>query len=219
MKTKTAWFMSFLFALALTLSACGNATSATSSQAGSSAASSQADSSAASATSDSSAASAQADTSATSSTTATPSAATNGKKYIYLAGPFFNDEELKNVEFAESILEKKGYQFFSPRRQSYDSEPGTKEWAYDISETDRSQIENADVVVALYYGNDSDSGTAWECGYAAAIGKPIVLVHAKRDGDSNLMMHCGATTNIYLDQLADFDFEAMPVYEYEGTMI
>ena len=215
MKTKTAWFMSFLFALALALSACGNATSAT---ADSSATSSQADTSAASATSDTSAASAQADTSATSSQ-ATPSAATNGKKYIYLAGPFFNDEELKNVELAESVLEKKGYQFFSPRRQSYDSEPGTKEWAYDIFETDRSQIENADVVVALYYGNDSDSGTAWECGYAAAIGKPIVLVHAKRDGDSNLMMHCGATTNIYLDQLADFDFEAMPVYEYEGTMI
>ena len=127
-------------ALIFALSACGNATSA------------------ASATSDTSAASAQADTSATSSTTATPSAATNGKKYIYLAGPFFNDEELKNVELAESILEKKGYQFFSPRRQSYDSEPGTKEWAYDIFETDRSQIENADVVVALYYGNDSDSG-------------------------------------------------------------
>ncbi len=34
---------------------------------------------------------------------------------IYLAGPFFNDEELKNIERAENILMSRGFSVFSPR--------------------------------------------------------------------------------------------------------
>ena len=140
-------------------------------------------------------------------------------KRVYLAGPFFNDEEVKNIELAESVCKEKGLEYFSPMRNSVDSEPGTSEWAKKIFEVDKEEIGKADVVVAMYYGNNSDSGTAWECGYASAIGKPVVLVHTHRDSDSNLMMHCGATTNIYLDELADYDFTTMPVYEYKGKMI
>ena len=139
-------------------------------------------------------------------------------RQVYLAGPFFNDTEIRNVEYAERILEQKGLSYFSPMRHSVDAEPGTPEWARKIYEMDVREIEKADVVVALYYGSNSDTGTAWECGYAAAIGKPVVLVHTEKDGDSNLMMHCGCTTNIYLEDLAAFDLDAMPVFEYTGKM-
>ena len=103
-------------------------------------------------------------------------------------------------------------------RHSVDAENGTLDWAYKIFEMDQSEIQKADAVVAVYYGSDSDSGTAWECGYAAAIGKPVILVHANSDGDSNLMMHCGAATNIYLEDLSSYDFNIMPVFEYNGKM-
>ena len=139
--------------------------------------------------------------------------------YVYLAGPFFDDTEIANIEYAESVLESRGIEFFSPMRHEVDSEPGTTEWAYDIFEMDKEEISKADCVVALYYGNDSDSGTAWECGYAAAIGVPVVLVHVDKGQDSNLMMHCGAYSNIYLEDLETYDFETMPVYEYEGDML
>ena len=119
-------------------------------------------------------------------------------KQVYLAGPFFNDTEIRNVEYAERILEQKGLSYFSPMRHSVDAEPGTTEWARKIYEMDVREIEKAD---------------------AAAIGKPVVLVHAEKDGDSNLMMHCGCTTNIYLEDLAAFDLDAMPVFEYTGKMI
>ena len=76
----------------------------------------------------------------------------------------------------------------------------------------------ADLVVALYYGNVSDSGTAWECGYAYAKGVPVVLVHVNGDADSNLMMHVGCATNISLGDLETFDFERLPRFEYEGEM-
>ena len=79
---------------------------------------------------------------------------------VYLAGPFFNEEEIKNVEYLESILEDHGFSYFSPMRHSVDAEPGTTEWSDQIFEMDRSEINKADFVVALYYGNNSDSGTA-----------------------------------------------------------
>lgn len=46
-----------------------------------------------------------------------------------------------------------------------------------------------------------------------------MLVHTNRDNVSNLMMHCGATTNIYLDKLANYDFATMPAREHEGKMM
>lgn len=139
-------------------------------------------------------------------------------KRIYLAGPFFNEEEIKNIEYAETVLRKKGVSIFSPMRHKAEGEPGTPEWARRIFEMDREEIVKSDAVIALYYGNSGDTGTAWECGYASATGKPVVLVHVKRDSDSNIMMHCGCATNIYLEDLKDYDFDAMPVYEYTGKM-
>ena len=84
---------------------------------------------------------------------------------------------------------------------------------------DTDEIEKADAVVAMYYGGYSDTGTAWECGYATGIGKPVILVHIYRDGDSNLMLNCGSITNIYLDELKDYVFSTLPVFEYEGPMV
>lgn len=138
--------------------------------------------------------------------------------YVYLAGPFFNETEVANIEYAESVLEKNGFSYFSPMRHDVDEEHGTPEWADKIFEMDRREIEKADFVVAIYYGSYSDTGTAWECGYATAIGKPVILVHAEEDGDSNLMLHSSSATNIYLDELETYDFKNMPSYEYDGEM-
>lgn len=138
--------------------------------------------------------------------------------YIYLASPFFNETEIKNIEYAESVFNERGLSYFSPMRHTVDDEPGTNKWAYKLFEMDRSEIDKADVVVALYYGNYGDTGTAWECGYAVANGKPVVLVHIDENESSNLMLHCSCTTNIYLKDLKDFDFKAMPKFEFEGKM-
>ena len=140
------------------------------------------------------------------------------RKNVYLAGPFFNERQIKNIEFAEKVLAQKGFAFFSPMRHGADTPAGTPEWARQIFAKDRSEIDRADLIVALYDGSDSDSGTAWECGYAFACGKPVLLVHTDREKDSNLMMHCGCASNIYLDELETYDFDAMPAREYTGVM-
>ena len=90
---------------------------------------------------------------------------------------------------------------------------------HKLFEMDRAAIEDADALVVLYYGNYSDTGTAWECGYAFAKGKPVILVYVDADADSNLMMHCGCRANISLQDLKDYDFDTMPRSEYEGKML
>ena len=142
----------------------------------------------------------------------------NNVKRVYLAGPFFNEAEIRNIEYAESVLKKKGLPFFSPMRQKYEEEINTTKWARRVFEDDKEAILKSDIVVALYYGSNGDTGTAWECGFSFANSIPVVLVHVNPEGDSNLMMHCSCATNIYLKDLEDFDFNSMPAYDYKGKM-
>lgn len=137
---------------------------------------------------------------------------------IYLASPFFNDEELKNVKQAEEILLARGFELFSPRlNEVRDETLGSPKWSKETFLKDRRFIDWADIVVMLYYGSYSDSGTAWECGYAFGTNTPVVVVHL---GDvSNLMVHEGCHTNINMEELKTFDFEKLPRKPYEGKMM
>lgn len=137
---------------------------------------------------------------------------------IYLASPFFNNEELKNVKKAEEILMKRGFQVFSPRLNEVRTDENTQSalWSKETFMNDRRFIDWADAVVMLYYGGYSDSGTAWECGYAYGTHTPVVVVHL--GNDSNLMVHEGSHSNIKLEDLATYDFEKMPSLPYNGKM-
>ncbi len=137
---------------------------------------------------------------------------------IYLAGPFFNGEELKNIEKAENILMSRGFSVFSPRLNEIETKGSSQQswWSKETFLNDKRFIDWADCVVMLYYGGYSDSGTAWECGYAYGTNKPVVVVHLGKD--SNLMIHEGCHTNISLDELEEYDFEMMPAKPYRGKM-
>lgn len=137
---------------------------------------------------------------------------------IYLASPFFNNEELKNVKKAEEILMKRGFQVFSPRLNEVRTDENTQSalWSKETFMNDRRFIDWADAVVMLYYGGYSDSGTAWECGYAYGTHTPVVVVHL--GNDSNLMVHEGSHSNIQLEDLATYDFDKMPSLPYNGKM-
>ena len=137
---------------------------------------------------------------------------------IYLASPFFNDEELKNVETAEKILMSRGFDVFSPRLNEIRTDENTKQswWSKETFMNDKKFIDWADVVVMLYYGGYSDSGTAWECGYAYGTNTPVIVVHLGED--SNLMVHEGCHSNITLSDLENYDFNMMPAKSSKGKM-
>ena len=137
---------------------------------------------------------------------------------IYLASPFFNDKELENVKLAEKILTERGFSLFSPRLNEVRTDENTQKswWSKENFINDKKFIDWADVVIMLYYGGYSDSGTAWECGYAYGTNTPVVVVQLGED--SNLMVHEGCHSNITLEELKTYDFEMLPAKPYNGKM-
>lgn len=137
---------------------------------------------------------------------------------IYLASPFFNEKELENVKIAEKILTERGFSLFSPRHNEVRTDENTQQswWSKETFMNDKKFIDWADVVVMLYYGGYSDSGTAWECGYAYGTNTPVVVVQLGED--SNLMVHEGCHSNITLEELKTYDFEMLPAKPYKGKM-
>jgi nucleoside 2-deoxyribosyltransferase len=99
---------------------------------------------------------------------------------LYLAGPLFTTPEREwNVRLAER-LEAAGHAVYLPQ-----AHPAPEPTAAAIFAKDLEGIDWADGIVAIMDGTDPDSGTCWECGYAYAKGKPVVLFRSdmRRPGD------------------------------------
>lgn len=155
------------------------------------------------------------------------------KKKIYIASPFFNEEQLTRVKLVEQALDNNPFvdQYFSPRQEQLTHLPlGSKAWSNAVFTNDVNNIDWADVVVAVHdfdgettlHGSQHghvDSGTAFELGYAYATGKPVVLIHEK-GGIVNLML--SESSHAYLTKAVDveeYNFITMPHSEYTGTVI
>ena len=65
------------------------------------------------------------------------------------------------------------------------------DWAKMVFEEDVKAIRACDEVWCVYYGLYSDSGTAWECGFAYALGKRVHLVD-QSNNEVSLMIINGA---------------------------
>jgi len=113
---------------------------------------------------------------------------------IYLAGPLFTlAEQTFNAALAR-FLEGEGFEVWLPQEH----EPRSNA-AKAIFQMDVAALDWADMVVACMDGPDPDSGTAWECGYAYAKGKPVVCFRTdfRISGDTK-----GAPYNLMLSESA-----------------
>lgn len=99
------------------------------------------------------------------------------KQKVYLAGPFFNERETALIEeFAARLREE--YEVFVPMEHTAEGDVphGSFAWGREIYDIDVAGLRDADFVIALDHGFTSDAGTAWETGYARALGKPSYIV-------------------------------------------
>lgn len=126
---------------------------------------------------------------------------------IYLASPFFNEEELANVKAIETALRSQGHTVFSPREEQIpELEFGSFEWRTNVFRNDVNHIKWADAVVGIIRDNYDDTGTAWELGFAYAIGTPVYLFNPTGN-IINLML----TDSLHgyfenVDELLEYDF-------------
>ena len=137
---------------------------------------------------------------------------------IYLCAPFFSEAEITAVKRVEEILTTKGLDFWSPRLNQFENlETGSSEWSLRTYYNDKQAMDFCDVLVGIYHGNYSDSGSAFEMGYFVGNNKPIILLHL--GSDSNLMCHEGALANLMsYEDLEAYDFTELKSIQYTGKM-
>ena len=123
---------------------------------------------------------------------------------IYLASPFFSEKELiVYKEVIELLRNLRETDVFVPMEHKIpgDMEMPNHIWAKKVFDADCEALHESDYVFVLNFGMYSDSGTAWEAGYAYALGKKVYQVYCGKECEYSLMMMNGCTHIITLDDL------------------
>ena len=122
---------------------------------------------------------------------------------IYLAGPVVADDGVKSL--VSAVYDKLSGTFntiYRPGLHKVPNEWGItmQMWGQCVFTMDVLAIDDCDWVVLCNFGRSGASaGTAWECGYAFAKGKKILVVNMPGSKDSSLMI-TGCAANV-----VDFD--------------
>lgn len=112
---------------------------------------------------------------------------------IYIAGPFFTDEERTFLKIViESVKETfPNEKLFIPMEHFIPNGENlsNNEWAEAVFKMDVEALNKCDRVIAAYLGLYSDTGTAWEIGYAYAKGIPVTLILSSEalEGEVSIM--------------------------------
>ena len=114
------------------------------------------------------------------------------KKRLYIAGPFSTPDEKKELTRMIDALKQEcegaksfdmDIELYIPMEFSveddFQKEDGTwnlpnQEWARQVYDNDIKELKKCDAMVCMYTGHRGTTGTAFESGYAKALGKPII---------------------------------------------
>ena len=105
---------------------------------------------------------------------------------VYLAGPFFNQEQIEVQDRVEKLAEKAKLDYFSPRLRCLcapDASFAQRKYTFDMNV---NAIELADLVIARI--DDFDPGTMWEIGYAYRSKRPVYAYTTVPGRGLNLML-------------------------------
>lgn len=123
---------------------------------------------------------------------------------VYIAAPFFNEEQLSLVKQIESTLDEAEIEYFSPRLGGVikDMTEEEKKIHMDgIFESNVEMLQWANCVIAVI--DDYDAGTMWEMGYFYHKGlmnieeeSPIITMTNKKYG-LNIMLRNSVDAHLY----------------------
>lgn len=110
-------------------------------------------------------------------------------KKIYLAGPFFSNQEIQWVEHVSERLENARFIVLSPSKENgFITKDTSFEQRKNIFQSDLDLLNSCDTVVALL--DHDDPGTCFEIGYAFKKGIPVYGIKTSQT-DLNNMIHFG----------------------------
>lgn len=138
------------------------------------------------------------------------------KTKVYIAGPFFKEGERERLEQLREFFNNDeffdDYEFFFPMDHFIPGgeEMSNGEWAWNVFEMDTKALVDSDLVIAVYDGHYSDTGTGWELGYAYGLGIPTLLLCTDLERDNSIMPMVAANKIYQFDKFVKgeyFDFE------------
>lgn len=91
---------------------------------------------------------------------------------IYVAGPLCGKQERKFVEIIAKLVESLGFKTYVPHRDC-----GLYKKLEDVDNIAKKDVEEiyiCDAMIGILNGFVVGAGTAWEMGYAEALGKPVI---------------------------------------------
>ncbi len=111
---------------------------------------------------------------------------------IYLAAPLFSEAELDFNRKLRNEIKGAGFKVFLPQEDSNNVKERDDRQKVIFTKNEAG-IRKSDIVAAVLDGTDVDSGTAWEIGYAYALGKPVLGIRTDFrtlgiEGTVNLMI-------------------------------
>ena len=126
-------------------------------------------------------------------------------KKFYLASPFFTEMQRDAVCKVANILRAAGHEVFVPMEHKIEDawSYSPKEWTEKVFAMDLDAIRSCDEVIALYYGLKSDTGTAFEIGYAYATLMPVHVIPMTKPGeilDVSVMIASAAAESSYFNE-------------------
>ena len=116
------------------------------------------------------------------------------KMKIYMAGAFFFFFTKSRIDSLVEQMRGHGYDVFVPQEHTVPNawEMSQEDWAKEVFKMDIAAIQDCDMVYVVYDGLYSDSGTAWEIGYAYALGKHIAINVNENVKDMSIMPFASA---------------------------
>jgi nucleoside 2-deoxyribosyltransferase len=97
---------------------------------------------------------------------------------VYLASPWFKNNEKVMYTQMISKMRAEGIDVYAPVEHEVPNawDLSNADWGRAVFQADIQAIQECDEVWVLNFGMYSDSGTAWEMGYALSLGTPVTQV-------------------------------------------
>lgn len=106
---------------------------------------------------------------------------------VYLASPWFSDEQLERCEYVRDSLKSKGFEVFSPKDENLANPNSSKNWRAEVFLANVEHVKTSSFVLAITDGKDM--GTIFEAGLSYAYNKPLVyFAETLGDNQFNLML-------------------------------
>ena len=121
---------------------------------------------------------------------------------IYLASPLFTDYEREKVKAVAEWLRSNNHEVYVTMEHSIENawDYSNADWVRMVFEEDVKAIRESDEVWCIYYGLYPDSGTAWECGFAYALGKRVHLIDQSNKEVSLMVVNGSVSAKEFFDK-------------------